>query len=162
MIQKIPDTTSRVCTVLWDTGAQISLVTHQYARETGFKGCPASIQISGVGSGNKNKSKVQYRVLLKKRGGGLAEFTPYRVEKITEDAASIDLDKAKSLFPVVAGSLESLDSPVHMLVSMDHMKDAPREQARKEGVVLYQSEFDTGHVACGDMGRMVVEKGAGK
>jgi hypothetical protein len=41
------------CTVLWETGAQIPLTTHHYAKEAGFKGHPASIQISGVGSGNK-------------------------------------------------------------------------------------------------------------
>ncbi len=76
MIQKISDVMGRVCTVLWDTGAQISLVTH-HAREAGFKGCPASIQISGVGTGNKNRSKVQYKVLLKKRDRGVAEFTPW-------------------------------------------------------------------------------------
>jgi hypothetical protein len=46
-----------------------------------------------------------------------------------------------------------------MLVGVDHMKDAPREQARKEGVVLYQSEFSTGQVACGEMGGTVVERG---
>jgi hypothetical protein len=34
-----------------------------------------------------------------------------------------------------------------MLIGMDHMKDAPREQDRAEGVVLYQSEFNTGYVA---------------
>jgi hypothetical protein len=55
MIQRIPDARSRMCTVLWDTGAQISLRTHQYAREAGFKGRPASIQISGVGVGSKNR-----------------------------------------------------------------------------------------------------------
>jgi hypothetical protein len=66
MIQRIPDVRGEMCTVLWDTGAQISLVTHQYVKEAGFKGRPASIWISGVGMGNKNKSKVQYRVLLRK------------------------------------------------------------------------------------------------
>jgi hypothetical protein len=91
MIQKIPDVTSRVCTVLWDTGAQISLS-------------------------------------LKKRDRGVAEFTQYGVEKITEDAVGID--KTRKLFPAVADSLESPDGPVHMLVGMDHMKDAPRERAR--------------------------------
>jgi hypothetical protein len=80
MIQRIPDVRGEMCTVLWDTGAQISLVTHQYAKEAGFKGRPASIRISGVGTGNKNKSKVQYRVLLRKIDGSLAEFTPYGAE----------------------------------------------------------------------------------
>ncbi len=93
-----------MCTVLWDTGAQISLVTHQYAREAGFKGRPASIQISGVGTGNKNKSKVQYRALLRRGDGSIAEFTPYRVERIMGDAVRMNLDKAKALFPSAAAS----------------------------------------------------------
>jgi hypothetical protein len=161
MIQKIPDVTGKVCTVLWDTGAQISLISHQYAIKAGFKGRPASIQISGVGAGNKNRSRVQYRVLLRKRDGGVAEFTPYGVEKITGDAVGIDLDKAKRLFPAVASNLESPDSPIHMLVGMDHMKNTPREQARGDGVVLYQTEFSTGHMACGDMNKETGVKVAG-
>jgi hypothetical protein len=76
MIQRIPDIRGELCTVLWDTGTQISKVTYQYAGDAGFKGHPASIRISGVGAGNKNKSRVQYRVLLRKRDGGVAEFTP--------------------------------------------------------------------------------------
>jgi hypothetical protein len=36
MIQKIPDINWNPYTVLWDTGAQISLITHQYAKEAGF------------------------------------------------------------------------------------------------------------------------------
>jgi predicted aspartyl protease len=53
MIQRIPDTVGKMCTVLWDTGAQISVVTHQYAKEAGFEGRPTFIQFSGVGAGNK-------------------------------------------------------------------------------------------------------------
>jgi hypothetical protein len=127
MIQRIPDARGEMCTVLRDTGAQISLVTHQYAREAGFKGRPASIRISGVGTGNKNKSKVQYRVLLRKRDGSIAEFTPFGVERITGDAVRMNLDKAKALFPSAACKLESPEGPIHMLIGMDHMKDAPRE-----------------------------------
>jgi hypothetical protein len=104
MIQRIPDARGEMCSVLWDTGAQISLVTHQYAREAGFKGRPASIRISGVGTGNKNKSKVQYRALLRRRDGSIAEFTPYRVERRTGDAVRMNLDKAKALFPSAAAS----------------------------------------------------------
>jgi hypothetical protein len=98
MIQRIPDARGEMCSILWDTGAQISLVTHQYAKEAGFKGRPASIRISGVGTGNKNKSKVQYRVLLRKRDGSIAKFTLYGVERITGDAIRMNLDKVKHCF----------------------------------------------------------------
>jgi hypothetical protein len=134
-------------------------VTHQYAREAVFKCCSASLQISGVGTGNKNKSKVQYsRVLLRKTDGSLAKFTPYGVEKITGDVVWMDLEKAKVLFPSVAGKLESPSGPIHMLIGMDHMKNALREH-RGEGVVLYQSEFNAGYVACGDLSQGDASKG---
>jgi hypothetical protein len=158
MIQKIPAVTGRVCTVLWDTGAQISLVTHQYAKDAGFKGCFASIQISGVGTGNRNRSKIQYRVLLRKRDGTVAEFIPYGVEKITGDAVSMSAKKAKGMFPTASRSLESPEGPIHMLIGVDHMKDDPREQERREGIVLYKSEFSTGYEVCGNMGKVESQK----
>jgi hypothetical protein len=160
VIQQIPGVRGRcVHTVLWDTGAQISLVAHQYAKEAGFKGLPASIRISGVGTGNKNKSRVQYRVLLRKTDGSPAEFTPYGVEKITGDAVKMDLEKAKTLFLSIACKLESPSGPIHMLIGMDHMKNAPREQKREEAVVLYQSEFNIGYMACEDMNQGSANKG---
>ncbi len=94
---------------------------------------------------------MQYRVLLRRRDGSIAEFTPYGMEKITGDAIRMNLDKTKALFPSAACKLESPEGPIHMLIGMDHMKDAPRERDRAEGVVLYHSEFNTGYVACGNM-----------
>jgi hypothetical protein len=55
MIQRIRDITGKLCTALWDTGAQILLITHQCKKEAGLKGCPALIQIEGCGSGDKKK-----------------------------------------------------------------------------------------------------------
>jgi hypothetical protein len=91
-----------------------------------------------VGAGSKNRSRVQYRVLLRKRDGGVAEFTPYSMDKITGDSVGIDLGKAKGLFPAVTCSLESPEGSIHMLIGMDHMKNAPREQERGEGVIMCQ------------------------
>ncbi len=73
------------------------------------------------------------------------------MEKITGDAVRMNLDKANALFPSAACKLESPESPIHMLIGMDHMKDAPRERDRAEGIMLYHSEFNTGYVACGNM-----------
>jgi hypothetical protein len=149
-----------MCTVQWDAGVQISLVTHQYVREAGLKKRPASIQISGVGAGNKNDSNVQYRALLRRRDRSIAEFTPYGVEKITGDNVSMNIDKARAMFPSAACKLESPEGPVHMLIGMDHMEDTPQERDRAQGSVLYYSKFSTGYVGCGDMTRGPVTKPA--
>jgi hypothetical protein len=36
VIQRVQDARGGECTVLWDSGAQVSLVTHQYAEKAGF------------------------------------------------------------------------------------------------------------------------------
>jgi hypothetical protein len=66
MIQRVQDVRGGECIVLWDSGAQVSLVTHEYAREAGFRRRPASIWITGVGAGSGGESSVQYKALLKR------------------------------------------------------------------------------------------------
>ncbi len=139
----------------------LNIVGHSsVCKRAGSKGRPVSIQISGVGVGNKNKSRVQYRVLLKKRDGKVAECTSHGVEKITGDTVGINLEKAKILFPAVTEGMESPEGSIHMLVGMDHLKDAPKEQARQDGIALYRSEFGTRSLACGNMGKLAGEKKA--
>ncbi len=112
-------------------------MTHQYAEEAGFGKSPTSIQITGVGAGDRNEFKVQYKALLKRRDGSITEFNPYGVDRITGNAISMNLDKARALFPFAAHKLESPAGPVQMLIGMDHVEDAPREEDRAQGVALY-------------------------
>jgi hypothetical protein len=120
-MQRVQDAKGGECTVLWDSGAQISLVTHQYAKEAGFRRRPTFIQIPGVGAGGKKESNVQYRTLLRRHDGSIANFSPYGVDRITGNAISMSLDKAKALFPFAASALESPAGPVQLLIRMDHM-----------------------------------------
>jgi hypothetical protein len=140
MIQKILDINGKTCTVLWDMGAQILCITQQHSRDAGFKGCPTSILILDVESGNKKKSWVQYRVLLRKIDESVAEF---RLDRITGDAVGIDLSKAKKTFPATARDLESPDGLIHLVNGMDYIDDAPKEQERRKSLVLYRPVFGT-------------------
>ncbi len=103
VIQRIQDARGGECTVLWDSGAQISLVTHQYAEKAGLGRRPTSIRITGVGAGGGSESNVQYRALLRRRDGSFVEIKPNGVDKITGNASSLNLSKAKALFPIAAG-----------------------------------------------------------
>jgi hypothetical protein len=71
VIQRIQDARGGECIVLWDSGAQVSLITHEYSRGAGFKRRPASIQITGVGAGSGGESSVQYKALLRRRDGSV-------------------------------------------------------------------------------------------
>jgi hypothetical protein len=151
IIQRVQDARGGECTVRWDSGAQISLVTHQYAEKAGFGRQPASIRITGVGAGGGDESNVQYKALLRRIDGSIAEIKPYGVDKITGNASSLSLSKAKALFPSVAGELESPAGLIQPLIGMDHMEEAPREEGLAQGVAQYCSRFGTGYVAGGDM-----------
>ncbi len=94
---------------------------------------------------------MQYKALLRRRDGSVAEILPYGVNRITGNAVSLNLSKAETLFPSVAGNLESPAGPIQLLVGMDHMEEAPREEMRAQGVALYSSKFGTGYVTGGDM-----------
>ncbi len=94
---------------------------------------------------------MQYKALLRRRDGSVAEIRPYGVDRITGNAVGLNLGKAKTLFPSAASSLESPTGPIKLLIGMDHMEEAPKEEARAQGVALYSSRFGTGYVTGGDM-----------
>ncbi len=101
------------------------------------------------GRRNKKRSKVQNRVLQRKRDGTVAEFMPYGVDKITGDAVDMNMDKAENTFPIAAQTLESPGGPIHLLVGMNHMKDAPREQ--RGGETLCNTDPNLGpNLWCGE------------
>ncbi len=76
---------------------------------------------------------MQYKALLRRRDGSVAEIRPYGVDRITGNAVNVNLGKAKALFPVAARSLESPTGPIQLLIGMDHMEEAPMEEARDKG-----------------------------
>jgi hypothetical protein len=104
-----------------------------------------------VGAGSGGESNVQYKALLRRRDGSVAEILPYGVNKITGNATSLNLSKAKALFLAVASTLESPAGPIQLLVRMDHMEEAQREEKMAQGVALYSSKFGTGYVTGGNM-----------
>jgi hypothetical protein len=94
---------------------------------------------------------VQYRALLRKIDGSVAEFRTYRVDRITGVVVGMDLSKAMKTFPAVARNLESPVGLIHLFIGMDHVDNAPKEQERSKNLVLYRSVFRSGYMVCGNM-----------
>jgi hypothetical protein len=62
---------------------------------------------------------------LRKIDGTLSEFKSYVVDKIMEDAISLDISRVKKAFPLVAqGGL------IGILVGMDHLDESSRKHGR--------------------------------
>ncbi len=77
---------------------------------------------------------MQYKALLRRRDGSIAEILPYGVDRITGNAVSLNLSKAKTFFSSVADNLESPAGPIQLLVEMDHMEEAQRRRRGPRGL----------------------------
>jgi hypothetical protein len=73
------------------------------------------------------------------------------VDKITGDAVTMDLSKARKTSPTVARDLESLRGQIDLLIGMDHMDDIPREKERGKNTILYRSVFGSRYMVCENM-----------
>ncbi len=93
-------------------------------------------------------------MLLQKIDWSVAEIWSYGVDKITLDAVTMDLSKARKTSPTVARDLESLQSlrgRIDLLIGMDHMDDIPREKERGKNPILYRSVFGSRYMVCENM-----------
>jgi hypothetical protein len=88
--------------------------------------------------GGKKISQIQYRALLRRTDGSLAEFRPQRVDHMTSDATSLDLSRILRLFLKCQSSCKCPQGPIDILIGMDHMCEAPRKHELKGRLVLYK------------------------
>jgi hypothetical protein len=86
MIQRVSNVHKKQCLVLCNTRAQESLIPNQYARDVGYKGCPASMLIRGLGLGGKKKSQISVKIAAAPNREITGEFRPHAMEQIRSEA----------------------------------------------------------------------------
>jgi hypothetical protein len=70
--------------VFWDTGSQVTLVTHKVAQAMGLPAIPGSpLRLEGIGDGHRPRSTTRFKVPLVDTGGRVITVTAYGVEEAT-------------------------------------------------------------------------------
>ena len=139
MLQKVKCKSGTDAIVMWDTGAQVSLITHEFARKSGLRYRKSDLQISGIGKNNRTDAGIQYRLPLQTKDGKIVEVTPYGMTNIAGGSRAVCLAKAKQYFPRVQDQLESPVGRIDVLIGMDFFSYAPKEVDRRRGMILYLS-----------------------
>jgi hypothetical protein len=69
--QRVRTAAGEPCITFWDTGSQVTLMTHGAAIGLGLKPIPGPpLNLMGVGNGQRTRSTVRYKVPLVNTGGG--------------------------------------------------------------------------------------------
>jgi hypothetical protein len=98
--QRIRTAAGRSFVAFWDTGSQVTLMTHKTAKEMGLKpiqGPP--LNLMGVGNSQKTRSTVRYKIPLVDTGGRTVEVAAYGIGHIMDPLEAVDPALMRAVFP---------------------------------------------------------------
>ncbi len=149
--QRIRIAAGEPCVTFWDTGSQVTLMTHGAAKGLGLKPIPGPpLNLMGVGNGQRTRSSVRYKVPLVDTGGRTVEVAAYGMSHIMDPLEETDLPLMRAVFPEApTGGIEAVEGKVDLLMGQDNFRLFPIEQRRVEDAALYRSRFGTGWIASG-------------
>jgi len=149
--QRIRTAAGEPCVTFWDTGSQVTLMTHGAAKGLGLKPIPGPpLNLMGVGNGQRSRSSVRYKVPLVDTGGRMVEVAAYGMSHIMDPLEETDLRLMRAAFPEApTGGIEAVEGKVDLLMGQDNFRLFPIEQRRVEDAALYRSRFGTGWIASG-------------
>lgn len=85
--------------VLWDSGSNVSLITHQKAKELGLKGRDIHISIAKVGNSLETVASKEYAVNVVDMNGVEWKSIACGIDEITAPADEVDMSVVSRLFP---------------------------------------------------------------
>ncbi len=149
--QRIRTAAGRPCITFWDTGSQVTLITHEAAKDMGLKPIPGPpLNLMGVGNSQKTRSTVRYKIPLVDTGGRTVEVAAYGIGHIMDLLETIDPRQMRAVFPEApTGGIEAAGGGVDLLMGHDNLRLFPVEQRRVEDAMLHRSRFGTGWITSG-------------
>ena len=113
--------------VLWDSGAQISLITLQKAKELGLTGTCTSLTIVKIGNIKENVDSRIYDVPLVDSSGEVEMIKAYGIPQISSKIEAIEIDSLAKELGVNPDGLERPKGELEMLVGYDYAGFLPEK-----------------------------------
>jgi hypothetical protein len=125
--------------VFWDTGSQVTLVTHKVARAMGLPAIPCSpLRLEGIGDRHRPRAATRFKVPLVDTGGRVNTVTAYGVDNIMSVLGGGDITLMREAFPEVpTGGLVPAAGEVSLLMGQDNLSLFPTERQRVGNAALY-------------------------
>ena len=144
--------------VLWDTGATISLITNQTAKELHLrKGVKRALTVVKVGGNTEEISSYLYILPLVDEDNKTTYVQVYGVETISSNINEVDISGLKSWFQMkCTEKICNSQGTVDVLIGINYASIQPQVEQSVGNLVLYRNKF--GSCIAGSHERMLGER----
>ena len=128
--------------VLWDPGANLSLISKLCPSHLGLKGREVTLSITKVGNVTETLSSKEYVIPLIDTTGTNWFITVYEIEEISAEVEKIDTNNIATLFRNLTA--EQIDRPsgkIKLLIGLDWCKLMPIKIEEAGNLQLMQNQF---------------------
>lgn len=136
------DSKNQPVTVLWDSGSDISLITHSAAKKLGLKGRNISLPMIEVSKAIEHQYSEEYCVPLTDKTGKVWNVDAVGINEISARIKKVDLSKMPELF--VGISRSDVDRPhgeIDMLIGTNYCELLPIVVQTNKGLQVQENQF---------------------
>ncbi|XP_068209204.1 uncharacterized protein [Palaemon carinicauda] len=128
--------------VLWDSGSNVSLITHQKVKELELNGRGVQITITKVGNKTETVSSKEYTVPVVDNYGVKWEIIACGIDEITTPVEKVDMNVVSCLFKSLNGHHISRPCGViHLLIGIDYCVLMPQVIETNGNLQLMLNQF---------------------
>ncbi|XP_043234175.1 uncharacterized protein LOC122387784 isoform X1 [Amphibalanus amphitrite] len=129
-------------TVMWDSGANISLITHQAAERLGLQGNEVSLSIVKVGGELTSYTTKEYKAPLVDLVGKIWIVDAYGIDDITSNLQRVDIRQVEGRFPGIdISKFTKPEGKIDMLIGVDFCTMMPTVVKTVGNSQLLENQF---------------------
>ena len=140
-IQQIPTKRGWV-NILWDSGASLCFITNSKAKAKRLKGTKVELSIIKVEGDNEKIASNRYKLSLIAEQGQEVQFDVYRIDEITSDIQSVNVNGIVQLFENI--SEEGISRPsgtIDVLIGYEYAAHHPQNDQTSGHLLLLKNYF---------------------
>ena len=142
---------SRTCNLLYDSGSNVNLIRHAYAKQLGLSGSTVSQTLQVTGREPELQQTVLYNIPLRRASGEVEHVTAYGISDITANLHPVNLAPIIVFFSGI--QLKDIQRPtgkVDLLLGIHEARLFPSHVLHShDNLLLYQSSFGSGLLLVG-------------
>lgn len=127
-------------TVLWDSGASISLITTEKAKELKLRGKATHLTLIKVGGTSESIPSFEYEIPLKQLDGRVMTIKAFGIQHISSEIKEIKLDHLKHLFEELS-TIKRPSGHVDLLIGFNYAGIHPVMKKAHGNLLLMENCF---------------------
>jgi len=127
--------------ILWDSGAQVTMITFKKAKELELTGVKTKITIVKIGGEKEIVDSRLYDVPVHDSEGAIEVFKAYGINQISTAIEASNTESLASLFQIEAAQVQRPHGEIDMLVGFEYAGFHPQREKSIDHLLLMSNKF---------------------